>query len=1463
MRGIPPAPARLNQPQIKIKAFMFGSQAKKASDAEPGMPNPGNFLTEPLRTPSPKPVMFGSKWYDGQPVKEKLTSEQIAERQARTALAKKARIAMPTVLQMLYPLPKNSNGVGHSQMVEFQDAISKTAGYQNSPEFQAAINQLMTEAACPQFLEAQTAYENQLNQLKSIFENNYYSGPLLANTLAVSIIPQLPDSILKEGLTEMVTTRFAEAPEVFKLLQDWPNVSMKKSVLKKLFHDAQQTPGAVSHSLKILKSLKDPAFTIALADSSEIESHLAARILNTLDNENLAKVKSQYETSGDSRKSGIALLLASTEFTQSPVAELPKLETKDLQDAVLLATGVTPIIDGHKDALYGSGVLAKVISPDQGIEDFPGAAGQSESAAADFAVIHEAAQGIDSSKVLQVASTLLTSKSKMTSAQCANIIQLPSNPEDRLKLLSSVFEHNEKSLSVSDLLSIFKGIPEDKKTSWLAEHVQTYPDTEAAQQKQYLAVVTGALTLSNPILQNDYFTRFIASAHYQLPLIEGLKHVDGHGSQKVAVATTFYANNHANCRQAMGLLLTPFDDELKAHAITSILMHTPNSNTTERKYDREFALLAIPTIQNPAFRDQIIRYLRPWNSGSSSLTTLTAKLLTDAATPQSIPVGPLFDQALEPYTQAGLPLKSVANVLRGLQKTGRDGGDFTKVILPGYQEVLAHAIKHPDKLVKAGKAVPSAQKVENDFRGQSHQILNAIALLGVAPLKHAIGQKKLNQLLTTVDELLKTDVDANQLHQAASLIKDPFSAIKFAEFAQLFTSMNRKELLAKKLSAMITAKQFDLEKLGKEFIKAFFENQGVEVANITDDAISKWDLQYINSLGTALKGFSGQTKTDLLDVCKATLAGKYTEYLYNPDTRVGKANNKTKEAFKTTFANKGVELNYDTWMNYPGSIDFVQETRTQYTKTLQKRLSGLLSQIKSDSPNKASAIDANLKTHNITLGESGEFVTADNQPLSESVLKSLVSGLKPGIKADASKSESAKKVAHKLASIEKQLESLHRLPAENENLEIKLWKRQPGFDLFQGNYTGACTALGGGNEKASLEAVQNTFIQMAHLKNKDSGRVIGKALFFWIRDLKTGDPALVLNTFEGRSEAVEYNPQIRDQLIEFGKKYSHAVVGRDVKIYTGKTLNPLYRDDLEDKKVSLRVVGTSVNGSYYLDTIDSSWSNIDQDYPNKEVQILADAEPFADVVQAPAPEVPKKPGDPTAPGTDPFASFNKDSIAETPIPITPTLFKKKIFPIAPNKDFNFEETIPTEFPPTPLSILVLTEQLRNNPKLKRLLDSMEPITKDKISSYLGEYKQMIYSDHHGPNYPLPTSTEVRKYLAEITPILELKGENGDGKAGKLIKFLTSGSTGTPKNLPYKPQADFIGHKAELKASDLAPPLEILDEPPVLVPPTPVEAPVDPAAAADSHGCFMNLYYSLKELARRLWYGEPVDNKRSN
>ena len=168
----------------------------------------------------------------------------------------------------------------------------------------------------------------------------------------------------------------------------------------------------------------------------------------------------------------------------------------------------------------------------------------------------------------------------------------------------------------------------------------------------------------------------------------------------------------------------------------------------------------------------------------------------------------------------------------------------------------------------------------------------------------------------------------------------------------------------------------------------------------------------------------------------------------------------------------------------------------------------------------------------------------------------------------------------------------------DESFTISLWKRNPKHDLFQGHFCQCCISLNGINKRAIVHSLGHVVDNTVELKNA-SGETVGKAKVLWIKDNKTGKPAMLVNGFEITGSGA-YNEQVRDAFTEFFKEYSAATVGEEVPIYTGICpYQKVVLDDLADYTTNINMLGAFPDNTYHLDafhvTNSSSWpTGLDQ-----------------------------------------------------------------------------------------------------------------------------------------------------------------------------------------------------------------------------------------------------------------------------
>lgn len=1165
------------------------------------------------------PLFFGSKFYLLHPKKPEYSPTEIETRKKQDLIAVKARSEMPTILQAIFPIPKDSRAVNAGHMVRIQNSLEQQDCYRDNPILQKALQTLLVTGTSPVLTAAENYYLNENSLLRESLDV-FNEQPELASLAIEKVLPRIPKGENRDELITMFATLFKENDDKLTLL-----VPMLEGLL------TSEAKRRLYTSLLLSTSLSGEGKAKILPQLERLED-------DDLKSAILLPVLEQHALSDAERDRVVSVVCSIRDKSKMWKLLTEAAEKENWRGYIQALTLKVGKMEDILDNLDVERTVARTSKDLQG-EDLERVINILA-----LKLMHRPentaqiiAEGGKYPFFPAVAKSLLGKLSQAPEpheALIRFIEQIP-DPTLQLQLINHALDVRVL-IPAPQLTAMVANMPDETKTKWIDENLAN-SDIKVNHARER-AAMTVAFSLKDTDEQHAYFTQFFQDYDQQQSLLQVLLELPGHTDKKFACVSTFVPDEPNSVEEelredARKLLFTDFDESIKRYLFTSLLAHPGVGED-----NLNMITLATSTIKNPKVRQTVIQqYEKEFERQNwTPVSTAVLNLVSDRPHPElealSIPLSDWEVLALKPCTDLGLDLKGDnASLLKILKLLGRDGGELTNRLIPGFQEVLAHAKKYPDKLVPAGQALPKQEYIDSDFKSKALPILKAVALVGPGPVKFAIDQKKLVPFLKVVTRVGQNSEMFKPLYQANLLNNNVFNSIKLLELASSMIELNKKEDFLSALSPMVANGQFNIQTLGRAYLKALFESMRIPVEEVADGQLEKWDFNLISKLGVTLSSLSEDRKKQVIALCQASLRGKYQDYLYDPETAVGKVNNATKEAFRTTFADNKIELNYDQWMNYDGSVRFRKRTRGDAMLAVTQQFVSLYQELCVKQPTLKTQLDKVLETNKFKI--ENNQLRLNGQLVEEPYwLRSLVRDILTNNQPLLNEAESVDITFRaKLSNISHDAENSTNLPVTEPNYEIKRWRREPGFDLFQGNYTAACTALGGGgNDWASIQALQNTFIQMAHLKNEDTGLVVGKALFFWAKDNMTGKPILVLNTFEGRggeTSGLEGNREVRDQLTQYAKGYAKAVLGYNPPIYTSSShLNPLYTSDLTKVSVNLRVTGSSTEDSYYLDTLKTSFTRIDIDY-TVSLHVLAAGDPPPEkTLVAPIPESSPQPG---------------------------------------------------------------------------------------------------------------------------------------------------------------------------------------------------------------------------------------------
>lgn len=739
------------------------------------------------------------------------------------------------------------------------------------------------------------------------------------------------------------------------------------------------------------------------------------------------------------------------------------------------------------------------------------------------------------------------------------------------------------AFSTPQLESIYQGFssPESLST-FLKSQIDMSPDHPNVIRAIVVGVLALPTNMRGKLLQEIYLMDARdASPIFKKELGQQLLKKDGFGPEKqVFIQLGLFDPDDSIKFEAAKLLYSPIPDAVKMATITSLIPHLKKSRGVASQKAYTLAAGAVTTIKNSSNRELVRVWLTTeLKLAVHDLTKLQQDLQEAAKDPNIRAVQQITAEAYRPFIERGLPVSSISKMTENLKNCQFDPGLLNRDILPDFDRLLNYAIKHPNKLVKAGEKLPTATEIRKDFQNKHQEILLGLTLLGRPAMELAIDRKRLNSVITEVGATSNYPDLFPLIAKLSRKCVSQYDAIKMVELAQTFIANKTLDAFKTALAEGDKTPKFNIKPLYIETLNQIALVAGISPETLDVTQIDNWNLKHLNTLSSAFKSGDAKKIQDLKDICAAALQGKFGEYLTNPETSVGKANAATKEAFGQA------GLNYDKWMNYDKVVKFSMPSKTQYMPEIVKTFEDILA-------SKSDSIYAAMKNfitqrYPFAISDDKKITLLNGSPVSTNeftYFKEMVTRVKNYYSSYFTESE-----YQKLVGMNETYSN--RLQDHSEELELAVWTRNPGYDLFIGTDTGACTSLEG--SRSSMDALQSSFVQMVQLRHPGNKSCVGKILLFWMTNNQTGKKVLIWNTFEGRGGAgsqYEENVFVREQCLKFVEDYAREVSGdAETPIRTGDRYNPTYTDDLVTEHLDCKVIGSMRdNDVYYLDTLGSN-----------------------------------------------------------------------------------------------------------------------------------------------------------------------------------------------------------------------------------------------------------------------------------
>ena len=176
-----------------------------------------------------------------------------------------------------------------------------------------------------------------------------------------------------------------------------------------------------------------------------------------------------------------------------------------------------------------------------------------------------------------------------------------------------------------------------------------------------------------------------------------------------------------------------------------------------------------------------------------------------------------------------------------------------------------------------------------------------------------------------------------------------------------------------------------------------------------------------------------------------------------------------------------------------------------------------------------------------------------------------------------------------------------KVKANGKDMSIQLWERNPQEDLFMGNKTTCCTAIGtGGNGAATPTYLLNKAFNVVHLRDAN-GNVVGMSRVYMAKT--DGKPTMIMDNIELNKTYVKGMPEeeikkIRDGFFEYMNGYAQKVTGNaDAKVLFYSQDVHVPTEDLHSVKKETEFIGdiaepeVYINAALYSKTNPNGWIN--------------------------------------------------------------------------------------------------------------------------------------------------------------------------------------------------------------------------------------------------------------------------------
>lgn len=532
-----------------------------------------------------------------------------------------------------------------------------------------------------------------------------------------------------------------------------------------------------------------------------------------------------------------------------------------------------------------------------------------------------------------------------------------------------------------------------------------------------------------------------------------------------------------------------------------------------------------------------------------------------------------------------------------------------------------NVLEHPELYIngESDNIEEVTEEVNNFFRLNYMNLIKLSVAFDKETMNNLLRMRfeDANKYLDTIDENFNYD-DIKLLCGLCSSSDTngkPILPAQKIEFIDLITAYKNNNSNTGKMYSMIEKGRVDVSELNYDLFCDLLKNCGFEDNDIDKmpvDKLKSWNPQYIHLLSKEINNKNGNIEnSDLIfkDILQAGICEDFKSYIQDTSNKYGMINANTKAAFE----HEG--MNYSAWLepDISNTVSFCEKDKnteqlSQIAEQLTADVEALLQTPAKEFLNKQ--LSKYIKNNKFVIPPEYTTSKAKLSEFTKNIQKQFESIFKraEGNLNNPEKATTAQNTLTIKNHLQQRLEDIEKLndfkTSKTTDITIKMWERNPQKDLFQGNYSTCCIALGDINGDAMPHYLLNTAYNMIELTDNKTGNTIGNALCYFAKNSKE-NPVFIVDNIEiknSEKQSKDIGIKLRNAIAEYAANVAKEVTGKDdIDIYMSNSYNDVPTSDLSFSEQKISFLGDIDSEVIYMDLY-NGWTPANK--LNQECEVL-------------------------------------------------------------------------------------------------------------------------------------------------------------------------------------------------------------------------------------------------------------------